>query len=170
MNREAEQARAGGIPLPPACLYVDADACPVKAEIYRVAERFSILVVLVANKAMRFPDEPWIRLVLVETTGDAADKWIVDDARPGDVVVTNDILLAERLLKEKNAIPITPSGRVYTRENIGEALARRELMSRLREWGGPESGPPPFSKGDRSRFLQVLHETIVRLRREHPAG
>lgn len=157
---------AGGGKLPPACLYIDADACPVKAEVYRVAERFSIPVVLVANKGMRYPDEPWISLVLVETTGDAADKWIVDHAVAGDIVITNDILLAELLLKEKNAIPITPSGRVYTRENIGEALARRELASRLREWGGPESGPAPFAKGDRSRFLQVLHETIVRLRRE----
>lgn len=147
-------------------IYVDADACPVKNEVYRVAERFAVPVILVANKAMRVPEEQWIELVLVDATADAADHWIVERIQPDDVVVTNDILLAERCLRGCQAHPITPTGKLYTLSNIGEALARRELLSRLREWGDSEYGPAPFTRADRSRFLQTLHETMMRVKRE----
>ncbi len=147
-------------------IYVDADACPVKNEVYRVAERFSLPVVLVANSPMRYPDADWIRLELVGDHGDAADDWIVEQAIADDIVITTDILLAERCVKEKSAHVITPTGKPMTLDNIGEALARRELAQRLREWGGPESGPPPFTKQNRSQFLQTLHETIIRIKRE----
>jgi uncharacterized protein YaiI (UPF0178 family) len=151
---------------PLATVYVDADACPVKNEVYRVAERFRVPVILVANSPMRTPQEPWIQLVLVDGKADAADHWIVERAVPGDVIITNDILLAERLVKDRKAHPISPAGKLFTRDNIGEAVAGRELMQRLRAWGGEEGGPPPFTKGDRSRFLQVLHATLEKLQRE----
>ncbi len=147
-------------------IYIDADACPVKSETYRVAKRFKLKVVLVANSQMRIPDADWVTLVQVEKKWDAADNWIADEVVANDVVITNDILLAERCIKEKKAHPITPDGTLYSMNNIGEALARRELASRLREWGGPESGPPPFTKGDRSRFLQTLHLTVERIHNE----
>lgn len=143
-------------------VYIDADACPVKNETYKVAKRFDLRVILVANSPMWTPEHDWIELVLVEKKWDAADKWIVEQVEAGDVVVTNDILLAEICVKEKEVFPITPSGHLYTIHNIGEALMRRELASRLREWGGPESGPPPFTKADRSRFLYTLQQTIER--------
>ena len=153
----------------PMIIYIDADACPVKQEVYRVAERHGLSVVLVANSSMAIPKAPWIELVLVDKRGDAADDWIVERVAPGDVVVTQDILLAERCLKERGARPIAPNGKAFTAANIGEALARRELMERLRQWGGQEGGPAPFTKGDRSRFLQTLHETIVQLQRDQGA-
>lgn len=146
------------------CLYIDADACPVKQEAYRVAERFGLRVVLVANKAMRVPNEDWIELVIVEGSFDAADDWIEEHAEARDIVVTSDIPLASRCLK-KGAWVLAPDGRPFTVNNIGSLMASRELMARLREWGDVGGGPPPFEKSDRSRFLMALDETIKRIQR-----
>ena len=146
-------------------IYIDADACPVKQETFRVAERFGVNVVLVANKAMRVPEEPWIRFELVAGSFDAADDWIAEHVVAGDVVVTADIPLAARALK-KGAAVISPNRRVYTESNIGEALASRELMYRLRESGAITGGPPPFDKGDRSWFLQNLDLILRRVQKE----
>ncbi|MEQ8818624.1 MAG: YaiI/YqxD family protein [Sumerlaeia bacterium] len=150
----------------PPTIYIDADACPVKNEVYRVAERWGLRVILVANSPMRVPERDWVSLVLVEKKADAADRWITERAVAGDVVVTNDILLANQLIKENAAVPIAPNGKAFTPDNIGEALARRDFAEQLREWGGPETGPPPFTKADRSRFLHTLHAVLEKQRRE----
>ncbi len=147
-------------------IFVDADACPVKEEVYRVAKRYDAQVVLVANQWMRVPPEEWIELVVVKEAGglDDADHHIVEVARPDDIVVTDDIILASRCL-EKGARSLTPRGRIFSPENIGEALASRELMAELREAGTITGGPAPFEKRDRSNFLQRLDEMIQRGRR-----
>ena len=140
-------------------VFVDADACPVKGEVFRVAERYGARVVLVANQWMRVPTEPWIELVVVKEAGglDDADHHIVAEAEADDIVVTDDIILASRCL-EKGARVLTPRGRVFTPATIGEALATRELMADLREAGAVTGGPAPFGKRDRSEFLQRLDE------------
>lgn len=140
-------------------VFVDADACPVKDEVYRVAKRYDARVVLVANQWMRVPREPWIDLVVVKEAGglDDADHHIVEEARSDDIVVTDDIILASRVL-EKGARALTPRGRVFTPDTIGEALATRELMADLREAGAVTGGPAPFQKKDRSEFLQRLDQ------------
>lgn len=140
---------------------VDADACPVKQEIYRVAGRHHLRVVLVANSRMRTPAEEWIRLVVVEGGLDAADDWIAEHARKGDVVVTADIPLASRCLRQ-DAYVLGPTGKAFTEEMIGDALASRDLLSELREAGTVTGGPAPFQKKDRSRFLHALDEMIRR--------
>lgn len=141
-------------------IYVDADACPVKEEVYRVAQRYSLKVILVANKPMRRPQGGNVELVQVEGQFNAADDWIAGRAAVGDLVVTGDIPLAARCVRV-GARVITPAGRVYTDENIGDALATRDLMTQLRDFGTiTGGGPPPFSKKDRSRFLQRLDEAI----------
>ncbi len=140
-------------------IFVDADACPVKEEVYRVARRHSLKVILVANSWMRTPLDARIELVVVGGGLDVADDWIAERVREGDVVVTADIPLASRCL-EKGALALAPTGRLFTEEMIGEALATRELLSQLREAGVATGGPPPFAKRDRSRFLQNLEETI----------
>jgi uncharacterized protein YaiI (UPF0178 family) len=147
-------------------IYVDADSCPVKEEVYKVAKRYSLDVTLVAASWFRVPTEAWLHLEVVKETGDldAADDWIVDQIGSGDVVVSEDILLASRCL-EKGARALNPRGRVFTPESIGEALATRELMADLREAGTITGGPPPFGKADRSRFLQRLDEIVNGLRR-----
>jgi uncharacterized protein YaiI (UPF0178 family) len=146
-------------------IYVDADACPVKEEVYRVARRYKLKVVLVSNKPLRRPADGDIGLVLVEGQFNAADDWIADHAGAGDIVVSGDIPLAARCVAG-GARVITPAGRVYTDENIGDALATRDLMTQLRDFGAiAGGGPPPFSKKDRSRFLQRLDEAIQSLRR-----
>ena len=150
----------------PITIYVDADACPVKQEVYRVAKRFDLPVVVVANTPIRVPDEDQIEFVLVEGKFDAADDWIVERVERDDIVVTTDIPLASRSIK-KGARVITPTGLEYTPNNIGSAMANRELMSRLRETGVIAGGPAPCEKSDRSRFLYVLDETIKRIMREH---
>ena len=148
-----------------AAIFVDADACPVKEEVYRVARRYELKVVLVANKPLRKPDDENVELVLVEGQFNAADDWIADHAGAGDVVVTGDIPLAARCVRG-GARVVTPSGRVYTDENIGGALATRDLMTQLRDIGAVTGGgPPPFSKKDRSRFLQRLDEAIQAISR-----
>jgi len=147
-------------------IFVDADSCPVKDEVYRVAERYGVEVTLVAASWIRVPPEPWIHLEVVKETGslDVADDWIVERAGPGDVVVCEDILLAQRCL-ERDALALSPRGRVFTPESIGEAVATRELMADLREAGAVTGGPSPFDKTDRSRFLQRLDELINAIRR-----
>lgn len=146
-------------------ILVDADACPVKDEIYRVAKRHGLKVRLVANAWMRTPLEPWIELTVVKKDFDEADDWIVEHAEAGDIVVTADIPLAARCLK-KGARAIGPKGRIFSDDDIGETEATRDLMAELREAGVITSGPAPFAKKDRSRFLQSLEDLIRKVQRE----
>jgi uncharacterized protein len=148
-------------------IFVDADACPVKQEVYRVASRYSLNVTLVANSWMRVPNESWITLEVVEGGFDAADDWIVEYVQPHDIVVTADILLANRCLK-KDARVIGTTGKPFTDSNIGDAVATRDLLAVLRDTGKVTGGPPPLQKRDRSRFLQQLDEVIQAIRRKHP--
>jgi hypothetical protein len=141
-------------------IYVDGDACPVKDEVVRVAERHGLTVHLVSNQWLRGPDTPLVRRVVVTTEGlDAADNWIVDHAGPGDIVVTSDIPLAARCL-EKGAKVLGPSGKPFSENGIGMALAMRELMATLRDSGEIRGGGPAFAKQDRSRFLQALEQAV----------
>lgn len=145
-------------------VFIDADACPVKAEVYRVTGRYGLPVILVANSWMRIPDDPRISLEVVDAGLDEADDRIVEAVEPGDVVVTADIPLASRCL-EKGARVLGITGKPFTRDNIGDAVATRDLLAELRGAGEITGGPPPFTKGDRSRFLQKLDETIQAVRR-----
>ena len=145
-------------------IYVDADGCPVKQEIYRVAQRYRLEVTLVANSWMRAPDEGWLQLVVVDDCFDAADDWIVEHVIENDIVISGDIPLAARCL-EKGARVIAPRGRIFTEDAIGEALAKRELVSHLRDLGTITGGPAPFDRKDRSLFLQRLDQVIQALRR-----
>lgn len=148
-------------------IFIDADACPVKPEIYRVADRYHLDVTLVANSWMRTPDEDWIKLEVVKDGFDAADDWIVDHVEPDDIVVTADIPLASRCLKN-GARVLGPTGKPFNEDNIGDVLATRDLLSDLRDGGQISGGPAPLQKRDRSRFLQKLDEMIQSIRREHP--
>ena len=145
-------------------IFVDADACPVKEEVYRVARRYELDVTLVANSGMRIPNEPWLRLEVVADGFDAADDWIVEHVQSHDIVVTADIPLADRCLKE-GARVIGPTGKAFTEDNIGQVVATRDLLSDLRGAGEITGGPPPLQKRDRSRFLQKLDEAIQSIRR-----
>ena len=145
-------------------IFVDADACPVKQEVYRVAGRYSLDTTLVTNSWMRVPNERWIALQVVGDGFDAADDWIVEHVTPHDIVITADILLASRCLKE-GACVIGTTGKPFTEDNIGMAVATRTLMSELRETGEITGGPPPMHKRDRSRFLQQLDVVIQSIRR-----
>ncbi len=147
-------------------IFVDADACPVKPEVYRVASRYRLNVTLVANSWMRVPNELWIVLEVVEGGFDAADDWIVTHVQPHDIVVTADILLASRCLKE-GARVIGTTGKPFTENNIGQVVATRDLLSELRGAGKITGGPSPLQKRDRSRFLQQLDEVIQAIRRKH---
>jgi uncharacterized protein YaiI (UPF0178 family) len=147
-------------------IFVDADACPVKNEVYKVARRYSLNVTLVANSWMRIPDEYWITLEVVEDGLDAADDWIVEHVHVDDIVITADIPLASRSLK-KGALVISPNGRALTDNNIGEVVATRDLLTDLRGAGEITKGPPPLKKSDRSRFLQQVDEIIQGIRRKH---
>ena len=140
-------------------IYVDADGCPVKDEVYRVAKRYDIPVTLVANSWMHTPDEPNIKFMRVDDGFDAADNWIVEKVSPNEIVITADIPLAARCL-EKGARVLGPKGRIFTEDGIGTALANREVASQMREHGMITGGPAPFNKKDRSRFLQQLDTTI----------
>ena len=148
-------------------IYVNADACPVKQEVYRVAGRYQLDVTLVANSRMRIPDERWIALEVVGGGFDEADDWIVEHVQPHDIVITADVLLASRCLK-KDARVIGSTGKPFTDDNIGAAVATRDLMSDLRGAGEITGGPAPLTKRDRSRFLQKLDEAIQSIRRQHP--
>ncbi|MCZ6602246.1 MAG: YaiI/YqxD family protein [Planctomycetota bacterium] len=145
-------------------IFIDADACPVKREVYRVAERHGLEVTLVSNMSMWTPQEEWIHLEVVDGQFDAADDWIVEHVAGNDIVISADIPLASRCLK-KGALVLGPTGRAFTEESIGDALATREIMSHLRDMGTVTGGPAPFGKMDRSRFLQSLEEMIQSVRR-----
>ncbi len=146
-------------------IFVDADACPVKDEVYRVAQRYGIGVKLVSNSWLRTPREDWLELVIVDGELDAADAWIVEHVSEDDIVITADIPLAADCLS-KGAGVLGPRGRPYTEDSIGGALATRELMSQLRDMGEVTGGPPPFEKRDRSQFLQALDQMIQAVRRK----
>jgi hypothetical protein len=148
-------------------IFVDADACPVKQEVYRVAKRYGLKVALVSNARIRTPNEDWLEMVVVDGQFDAADDWIVEHVSENDIVISGDVPLASRCL-EKGAKVLAPTGRDFNQDNIGEALASREFLSYLRDLGTITGGPAPFEKRDRSRFLQRLDETIqsVRSRKE----
>jgi len=161
------RVRGGGEGLGLMHIFVDADACPVKPEVYRVASRYRLKVTLVANSRMRIPNERWIALKVVRDGFDAADNWIVEHIQPDDVVVTADILLAGRCLK-KDARVIGPTGKQFTEDSIGQAVAIRNLLSEIRGAGEITGGPPPLKKRDRSRFLQQLDEVIQSIRRGPP--
>ena len=150
-------------------IFIDADACPVKKEVYRVASRYSLKVTLVANSWMRVPDEVWITLEVVAGGLDAADDWIVENVQPDDIVITADIPLASRCLK-KGARVIGSTGKPFTEDNICQAVATRDLLSGLREAGEITGGPPPLKKHDRSRFLHQLDEVIQSIRRKHTSN
>ena len=146
-------------------IYIDADACPVKQEVYRVAGRYRLEVTLVANSWMRIPKEKWITLEVVDSGFDAADDWIVEKVQPLDVVITADVPLASRCIKA-GARVIGTTGKPFTDDNIGQAVATRNLLEELRGAGEITGGPPPLKKSDRSRFLQKLDEVIQSIRRE----
>ena len=145
-------------------ILVDADACPVKDEIFRVAYRHETPVAVVSNSHLRVPQHPLIRRVVVDSGFDAADDWIAAEAGPATVVVTADILLADRCLKAGAAV-LSPAGKPFTANSIGTAVATRAIMADLRAGGDQLGGPAPFGKADRSRFLQALDEALVRLKR-----
>lgn len=138
-------------------IFVDADACPVKEEIYKVARRTGCPVWVVANTFIRVP--PGVQLNVVEAGPDVADDWIAERVQPGDIVVTNDIPLASRTLKAGGAA-LAATGKPFTESSIGAALAQRELMEHLRSFGEITGGPKPFSQADRSRFLSALDAAV----------
>ena len=145
-------------------IYVDGDACPVKAEIYRVAQRYDLAVFVVANTWLHVPNGGRVEAVLVSDGPDAADDWIAKHAGEGDIVISSDVPLAARCL-QSCAVVLGPNGRPFTDDSIGAALASRDLLSHLRGLGTVTGGPPPFANRDRSRFLQKLDETIHAVRR-----
>jgi len=145
-------------------IYVDADACPVKSEVYRVAGRYELAVYVVANTWLQVPTRGRVEAVVVREGPDVADDWIAERAGAGDIVISADIPLAARCL-ENGAYVLGHDGRPFTEDSIGSALASRELLSQLREVGEMSGGPSPFTKADRSRFLQKLDEAVHRVRR-----
>jgi len=147
-------------------IYVDADACPVKQEVYKVADRYGLQVTLVANSYMRVPGGERVELVVVDKGRDEADDWIAERAERDDIVITGDIPLAARCL-DAGARVLGHKGRPFTPENVGESLATRQLLSQLRDQGVMTGGPPPFAKKDRSLFLQKLDETINAVKHDH---
>lgn len=145
-------------------ILVDADACPVKEEVYRVAWRHEVPVSIVSNSRLRVPEHALIERVIVSGGFDAADDWIAEQADGRAIVVTADILLADRCLKA-GATVIGPAGKPFTANSIGAAIATRAIMADLRAGGDAVGGPAPFAKADRSRFLSALDEAVVRLKR-----
>ena len=148
----------------PTRIYVDADACPVKDEVYRVAARHGLAVSVVANGFIRVPQDPMIERVAAGSAPDAADDWIAERAGANDIVITADIPLASRCVKA-GAQVIAPSGKPFTPESIGMTLAVRNLMHDLRSAGEVTGGPAPFSPRDRSTFLSALEQAVRRLQR-----
>jgi len=142
-------------------LYVDGDACPVRDEIYRVADRLGLAVFVVSNgsRPIRPPGRPNVQLITVAATPDAADDWIAERVTPADVCITADIPLAARCL-EKGARAVAPAGKHWTPDNIGNALAGREVSRHLRELGVTTGGPAPLTRQDRSRFLSALDAAV----------
>lgn len=152
----------------PITIFIDADACPVKNETYRVAERYGLPVIVVANSLIPVPREPWIQRVIVSDGFDAADDWIAERVGPSSIVITADVPLASRCVKAGASV-LSPTGKAFTNSSVGMALATRNLMQELRESGAVTGGPPPFSARDRSAFLGALDRAVVRLRRATPA-
>ncbi len=146
-------------------IYVDADACPVKQEIFKVAKRYNLKVILVANSWMRVPASSWLDLVVVDKGADVADDWIVEHISKDDIVITGDIPLASRCLKKDTQV-LGNTGRPFTQDNIGDVLSLRNLLTDLREQGVMTKGPKAFEKKDRSRFLQALDQIIVKIKRQ----
>ena len=151
----------------PTVLYIDADACPVKEEVYRVARRYGLKVFVVSNAWINVPREVLIEQVVVDAGPDVADDWIAERAVTGDIVITADIPLADRCLKS-GAQALKSNGQPFTPDSIGSALAGRMVGEHLRSIGVATSGPPPFSNADRSRFLQALDTAVVRARKMTP--
>ncbi|MBY8827368.1 YaiI/YqxD family protein [Hephaestia mangrovi] len=145
-------------------ILVDADACPVKDEVYKVAWRHEVAVAIVSNSWLRVPDHSAIERIVVSDGFDAADDWIAEAAGSETIVVTADILLADRCLKVGASV-LAPTGKPFTANSIGAAIATRAIMADLRAGGDQLGGPAPFSKADRSAFLQSLDTAIVRLKR-----
>ena len=146
-------------------IYVDADACPVKDEVYRVAGRYGLQVHVVCNSWIRVPMDPKITLTVVDAGPDIADDWIAERAGKGDIVITADIPLAGRAL-DAGAQALHPAGRPFTADNIGSALASRAIGEHLRSRGEITGGPKPFAPADRSKFLQALDQAVVRARKQ----
>ena len=145
-------------------IYVDADACPVKEEVLRVAERHGLEVYFVSNGYLRPINNRKVHIILVESGPDVADNWIAERIGDGDIAITSDILLAQRCLNN-NASAVGPNGKLFTEENIGNVVAGRALNAHLRELGEISGGNASFSKQDRSRFLQALEEVIQHIKR-----
>ena len=145
-------------------IYVDADACPVKDEVYRVAARHQLKVVIVTNSPIAVPRDPLVERVVVGGGMDAADDWIAERVGPGDIVVTADVPLASRCVKA-GAAAIAPNGKTFDENSIGMTLATRNLLHELRDAGEITGGPKPFSSRDRSQFLSALDLAVVRLGR-----
>jgi uncharacterized protein YaiI (UPF0178 family) len=145
-------------------VYVDADGCPVKDEVYRVAARYGLKVWVVANGWLRVPDDPRVTRVTVSEGLDRADDWIAERIGPGDLAITADVPLADRCVK-RGARVIAPNGRPFTEASIGADLASRNLMTALREAGEIRGGGRPFTKQDRSRFLNAFDAAIQAIRR-----
>ncbi|TFZ58457.1 YaiI/YqxD family protein [Methylorubrum sp. Q1] len=150
---------------PRIAIYVDADACPVKDEVYRVAGRYGLHVFVVSNSFLNLPREPWIERVVVGDKFDAADDWIAERASRGAIVITADVPLASRCAKA-GAVALAPNGKAFTESSVGLALATRNLMQDLREAGAITGGPRPFSPKDRSAFLGALDRVVMRLKRD----
>ena len=146
-------------------IYIDADACPVKDETYKVAARYKIKSFVVANKFQNVPVDPLIELKIVSGNFDAADDWIVENITSYDIVITTDILLADRCVK-KQARAVSPKGVEFTEDNIGSVVANRELMQNLRHMGEMRGGPAPMDKKARSQFLGKLDQIIQSLQRK----
>jgi uncharacterized protein len=152
-------------------IFVDADACPVKEEVYRVAGRYKLGVTLVAGSRMRIPDGVEVTLKVVEQGMNSADDWIVEHLGAGDIVVTADIPLAARCVARGGYV-LGPTGKPFTEDNIGTALATRDLLFELRQVGEITGGPPPFDRRDRSRFFHGLDKAVneIRRRQDGPTG
>ena len=148
----------------PIRIFVDADACPVKDEVYKVAARYALKAYVVSNSFMQVPRHPLIEQVVVDAGPDVADDWIAARIAPGDIAVTNDIPLAERVL-QAGGQAISPAGKPFTVDSIGSAIAQRALMEQLRSTGEFLGGPKAFDRNDRSRFLQALDEAVQKARR-----
>lgn len=152
-------------------IYIDADACPVKDEVYKVAARYDLHVLVVANQWINVPLNPKIEMMVVDGGFDAADDWIVDNSVAHDIVITADILLANRCVEKKVRV-IGPKGEEFTEDNVGSAVANRELMQNLRQMGEMRGGPAPMDKKARSNFLATLDQVIQsskrKLKLSHP--
>ena len=150
-------------------IYVDADACPVKPEIIRVAERHGLTTILVSNGGLRPSRDPMVRHVVVSRSADAADDWIAENIEAGDIAVTADIPLAQRAVA-RGALVLGPTGRPFTAENIGMAVAMRDLKQHLRETGESPTLNAAFSARDRSEFLGALDRTVRRALKQRESG